>query len=607
MFLHNCNKTLNTSAQKQEFIEQTINGIINADFYDLVLNALDNNNIFTIKDKNEVYQIYSSNNRIRQPDLVYVDLYHCINVLKSVYQLDEDENILIFKIEYNSPDLKIPIVEFVLFAKAGTIKLNHKICKEQKIYYYIPKKINDFEDYKYNPNNNYYFDKCQYASIENNIADISVWDRMNEFNKNNMSLCESHCIFKGYFNQEIICDCKVKNVINSYLNNKDHYDLIHRFHDKGKDVSNLWVFKCILVILTKENLLCNIGFYIILVNIIIMIIGIFIFKYNDYNILSKKIDFLMKIIYKEEKIENSKQESKLKIINMSKNFQNNKNNIKNANPRKKSITKKNKNNSASFKSVDKLIKFKDNKNKNKKIINLEEQLCQKFDNEMNFLRYEDAMKLDKRTYCEYYLSLIKQKHLIIFTFFQKEDFNSLIIKICFFCFIFVLTLVVNTLFINDETFHNLFILKGSFDFIFHFPNILYSTFICYFLKKIFHWLIFTEMDVLTIKENSGVNKSIKLNRIYVTIYLKYILFFSVGILFLLLFWIYITCFCAIFKHTQIFIIKITFISFAIFLLIPFITNLIPPIFRIKSLKKGTNKNKENTILYKFSKIIQVIV
>ena len=41
--------------------------------------------------------------------------------------------------------------------------------------------------------------------------------------------------------------------------------------------------------------------------------------------------------------------------------------------------------------------------------------------ELNDLDYSSALKIDKRTYCQYYCSLIKTKHIILFTFFTKND------------------------------------------------------------------------------------------------------------------------------------------------------------------------------------------
>jgi hypothetical protein len=51
------------------------------------------------------------------------------------------------------------------------------------------------------------------------------------------------------------------------------------------------------------------------------------------------------------------------------------------------------------------------------------------DDEKNELSYELAIQYDKRTFCEYYISLIKTKHNFIFTFFYNNDYNSKIIKI----------------------------------------------------------------------------------------------------------------------------------------------------------------------------------
>ncbi len=54
---------------------------------------------------------------------------------------------------------------------------------------------------------------------------------------------------------------------------------------------------------------------------------------------------------------------------------------------------------------------------------------------MNSLSYEEALKFDKRTYCQYYFSLLKRKQLIIFTFCSINDYNSRSIKICLFYFL----------------------------------------------------------------------------------------------------------------------------------------------------------------------------
>ena len=69
------------------------------------------------------------------------------------------------------------------------------------------------------------------------------------------------------------------------------------------------------------------------------------------------------------------------------------------------------------------------------------------DFELNNLTYEEALKIDKRNYYQYYISLIKSKHDIIFTFFTKNDFNSTIIKISLLLLSFSLYFTINGLFL----------------------------------------------------------------------------------------------------------------------------------------------------------------
>ena len=59
------------------------------------------------------------------------------------------------------------------------------------------------------------------------------------------------------------------------------------------------------------------------------------------------------------------------------------------------------------------------------------------DYELNNLKYKEALKLDKRNYINFYLSLLRTKHALIFTFYTKTDYNSRYIKICLFFFLFL--------------------------------------------------------------------------------------------------------------------------------------------------------------------------
>ena len=74
-------------------------------------------------------------------------------------------------------------------------------------------------------------------------------------------------------------------------------------------------------------------------------------------------------------------------------------------------------------------------------------------------------------------------------------------------------------------------------------------------------------------------------------------------IFLIFFWFYISCFCSVYRNTQLHLIKDTLVSFGLSFIYPIFINLVPGIFRIPSLKAP---NKDKNCQYLFSKLIQII-
>ena len=85
------------------------------------------------------------------------------------------------------------------------------------------------------------------------------------------------------------------------------------------------------------------------------------------------------------------------------------------------------------------------------------------------------------------------------------------------------------------------------------------------------------------------------------IILKYIIFFCLGLIFLLFFWYYLSSFGAVYQNTQIYIIKNTSICLAISISYPFIINILPAAFRISALS-----GKKRKCMYKISKILEFV-
>ena len=152
--------------------------------------------------------------------------------------------------------------------------------------------------------------------------------------------------------------------------------------------------------------------------------------------------------------------------------------------------------------------------------------------------------------------------------------------------------------------HKIYIDHGVFIFIYQIPNILYSTIISAIISFIIKFLSLSQKNIIKIKEMKTYEESSKtLDGLLKCLKIKFILYFILSFLLLICFWYYLGTFCAVYKNTQIYLIKDTLISFATSMIYPFVINLIPGLFRLPAIKDD-KKNKE--CLYNFSKIIQLI-
>ena len=65
---------------------------------------------------------------------------------------------------------------------------------------------------------------------------------------------------------------------------------------------------------------------------------------------------------------------------------------------------------------------------------------------LNYLNFKESLKYDKRTFCQYYLSLLKIKIIFLFSFYPADDYNIKIIKLFLFFLFFDVYFSINTLF-----------------------------------------------------------------------------------------------------------------------------------------------------------------
>ena len=613
---------------------------IKSGYMNSILNmVISNKNDFIIEDNNIVYQITSSYNQKNKEydNISTIFLGECENILKEKYNIDQNESLIIFKYDYYNPDILIPMVGYEIFHPYTKEKLDLDYCNSIYIDLAIPVSINEKDIDKYNPNSEYYKNICNSYPNEKSV-DMTLYDRKNEYNDKNMSICANDCIFIEYHSNrnKSLCKCTAQTnssiTLDQIINGKK---LLNKFIDI-KSSSNLYIFKCYNILFSKDGLKSNIGSYILLFIILIYLITIILFYAKGYNSMVNKIQAI--ILFKKKNADIKKIQSEnndsdnisnnineyismdnYKIVinkeerNKETSSYNNNNNTasiitirnkKKASQKKDKYSKKVINTTTNSKSVIKLnlktsnffrkeINLKTlNDNNSKEIINY-------VDSELNSLNYKEALNIDKRSYFQYYWSLLKTKHILTFSFYITNDYNSKIIKIFLFFFSFSLFYITNTLFFTDKTMHKIYEDEGAFNFIYCIPNIIYSTIISSIINIIVKTLCLPENSILEVKKEKDINRvSDEIPKLIKIIKIKFVLFYIFCFICLIFFWYFISCFGAVYKNTQIFLIKDTLISFSLSLIHPFILNLLPGLLRIPSLRDPRE------CLYKLSKIIQ---
>ena len=583
----------------------------------------------------------------KNKNITIIELGNCEQLLRNAYKLSEEDILYIKKIDVIQEGMKIPKIEFdVYYEKNGTKleKMDLSICSKTKVDFTIPLVISENID-KLNYSSGYYNDICYPATSESG-TDIILRDRKNDFINNNKTVCQENCDFTDYDYEikKVKCSCEYKQSTNLFSEMNINKTKIYENFKDIKNIMNLNILICYKALLDKNNLMKNIGFLLIIFIFIIHFACIIIFykkQLKIFQIIIKDITFGIKhydLVIQEEK----RQKEKLKQENKNKKLQQrgkiniynqhfNCNNVfiinnkryeilppvyltylkqlyNNSPPiRKKGINNyKNKNNKKeklnTKLSNDLEINSFYNIFQNKKLIIEKTKKIMKYnETELNNSTYKHALKYDNRTYCQYYLSLIQLKNNLIFSFYYTNDYNSRIVKIDLFFFTFIIYYCVNALFFNDDTMHKIYENEGNYNFIDQLPQILFSSLISVVLNTILKFLSLQEDNILDFKKSKNVkNLNNKGEKLFNKLKIKFLIYFIISFIFLLFFWYYLAMFCAVYKNTQIHLIKDTLISFGLTFVYPFVIYLFPGIFRKIALKNKTE------YLYIISKLLQMI-
>ena len=612
--------------------------------------------IYTYKDGKIIYTITTPSNQVNNKDhnSTKIFLNECEDRIKNGYNISENNSLYILKIDnYLIDGRNTPNVEYEIYYPLSDNKLekaNLTLCSDLKIEISIPANLSLNEIDKYNASSGLYNDICYTLTSESN-TDKCLDDRRNEFISNNLSICEEDCEFNNYNDTEkrAICSCITKTELPPISETKtDKNKLISNFIEIN-NIANIKMLKCIYLLFDSKNIFINYANYLLVILLLNGILSTIIFCFYNNKKLKKDIkqiwfETLMKKKYaqNDDKIENKISSKKLKKTK--KNRKGKIKSSKNEPPRLKMKMKTNRlsiesnkfrniletNNIYSKDSTSKRVHGSDKnvfsnidlnnnqthrkssqrnmerlpKNKTLDVKKLKENIKSYRDIELNNMIYIEALKYDHRSYIKYYISLLKSRNLLIFTFCECKDYNSQIIKIYSFFMSFAINYAVSAMFYSDETMHKIYVDSGFFDIKYQLPQMIYSSLISFVLTFILDFFGFYEDNLLDMKKIiKTINVSSKIiKEVHNCILIKIILFFIFSYILSICFWIYIGCFCAVYKNTQIHLLKEVLFSFLVSFLSPFFYYLIPGILRIPSLKINS---KKRAVIYKISQFLQM--
>ena len=478
-------------------------------------------------------------------------------------------------------------------------------------------------------NDPYYKDICYDFENPKN-RDMALKDRIKETYVN-VTLCDDGCINTGIDvkNNVATCNCKFNDVTNSELihENAALEYLVGEFFDLINS-SNILVLKC------YKNLIKyftrSIGGIMVLIIIILNIFFSLIFfcyeltKMKRYIFtLTEKFTYflynyptLVKFFPPKKKDKNNKKETKNKKHENKEN-ENNQNGQNKKRPTINFIA----NYKPQINSKD-LIMFNDQINLNEKVKKKEKKevptedldegkkLKRYFKEYLSTspdeMEYDEAIKLDKRSFCNFLLDSLEEKQSFAYTFISSDPINTRMIKFILFSLNIVLYFVVNGLFFSETFISELYHTDEKNETFFSFiprtiDKIIYTTIVAIFIGYMTDFFFLDENKVKGIFKREKENKLIlkrSITMLIREIQKRYVSFIIMTFFILVISLYYVLCFNYVYPKTQIEWVKSSILIIIVMQIMSVLKCLFETIFRFLSFKCESEK------LFKFSKIFE---
>ena len=538
--------------------KEYINATIDEDILDYYV--VDNN----IKGKDFDFVVYDTDNIPNErDDLSSINLTQCIDTLKEKEKekINENDKLIIAKIDIKNENSNSKQVEYYIYDKEGN-KLNMEYCKDINTEISIPidfSNINLSEEQIYLLENNinifnkdsiFFTDECQPFVLKK--RDVIMKDRLNKYLKQE-SFCEENCIFKdfNYENKKAICSCSTKSNFDvkatSFIPNFN-LTIIKKYPNL-----NFFVIKCYKqTFFVKKGWYKNIGFYfsvIIIISISILFIKLIL---SDYVKLYSALNIGFQI-------EQTK-----------------------PNPpklRKKGVVYYN------HKDIYVNLFFQEKKGRTR----------------VNYASFKEHSYFHKAlNFNNFLCEIIKEKNILarIIPFNSQYELLSinLIIFILFTSIIFSINAMFYTTFQISKLFYHI-----SYKFIV--INSLICVVICYFFDKYIYLSLksYYKLEII-LRESIDQQDFWRLSKKYISsLKRNNCLFFIFQLIITFFNLVYLSCFCWVFKGTQIILFINGLISLLLYLLFNLIICLILGYIKYKSIKNGHERmyNVSNYLLKVF--------
>ena len=226
------------------------------------------------------------------------------------------------------------------------------------------------------------------------------------------------------------------------------------------------------------------------------------------------------------------------------------------------------------------------------------------DYELNNLKYDTAIEVDKRGFFKTYWSIIKREQSILFVFVSKKDFNLTYIKYARLIFTLSTLITMNTFLFSDESIHELFTNGIKYNFGKQVLQIVLAIIITHVMEILLCFLTMTDKIYYEIKSFSKSEKKIKdIFKKLKLVKLKLIIFLITSFILMIFYWYFISTFCSVYNNSQKIYIIDCVLSLLFFMIDPLFIYGFFTLLRIISLKYI--EGKKYKCLYIISRIFPI--